>query len=98
MERLQLHLRTTSDELRKSSVSRFCGQQFWDRVRLHAADREVYGEDCAFSFPEAFGLDSSAVELYEVLNDGEADSETPVSPCGCTVALNERFEDMRQKF
>ena len=32
-----------------------------------------------------------------MLNDGEADSETAVSPRRCTVALNERFEDMRQK-
>ena len=60
-------------------------------------DREADGEDGPLSFPQAFGFDCSAVELYKVVNDGEAETEAAVSPRRCAVALNERFEDMRKK-
>src|SRR5262249_18806685 len=73
-----------------------CGQQPISRLRPDAGDREVHGEECALSFATTFSLDRSAMELYKMLNDGEADAETTISACRCAVALNKRFEYMRE--
>src|SRR5262249_50629760 len=62
------------------------------------ADWKAHGENCACSFSGAFCLDGSAVELYEVVSDREAEAKTAISSRRCAITLNKRFEDMRQKF
>src|SRR5262245_53462953 len=66
-------------------------------LRHYAGHRQVYREECSFSVPGAFGLNGSAMELYKMLSDGEADAETAVSARRCAIALNERLEYVRKK-
>ena len=55
-------------------------------------------EGGTFAFAGAFGPDRPAVQLHEVLDDGQAEAEPAESARDRTVRLLEPIEDVRQKF
>ncbi len=61
-------------------------------------DRQVHGEAGAEAAPIALRLDTPAVQLDDVADDREAETEPAVRPRDRGVALREPVEDERQQF
>ena len=66
--------------------------------RLDGLERQGDGECRAVIFAGAFGGDGAAVELDELLDDGQAEAEAAVAAGRSTVGLAEAIEDVRQEF
>jgi hypothetical protein len=67
------------------------------RHRAQRRDRDSNDELCALIVSLAFRLDRAAVELHQVLDDGETETETTVHPGDGGVGLTESLEHVRQK-
>src|SRR5581483_11208813 len=68
-----------------------------DRLHQDAHERELDGKGRAPPGAGACGLDSAAVQRYQVAGDGEAQAQPPAGPLRAAVGLAETLEHMRQE-
>ncbi len=59
--------------------------------------REIYNESCSLSFARTVSLHRAAVQLYQMADDCQPQTQTTVLASRLLVGLTESLEDVRQK-